>query len=200
MQQIFTLIIGQLNSSVFVLIILLILALIVVWRLGKWLGSQEQKSKHTDETLTKIEDKIELLPELKVKIGLIYSNTLAEDKRFTQASSPVSITKAGKEVSDKLKIEEILNRIYPSVKLKVKVDETYNAYDIQKLIFDYFSHSIEEVLTAEELNKFKREAYEKGTIVEDLYKIMAVLYRDKILKEMDKPISDIDKHDPSKEK
>lgn len=204
MQQIFISLVEQLNSAVFLLFLILIATLCCIFIFAKWLGKHEEKesgfAKRMDRVEEKLDDVKDKLSDLGGRVKLIYDNTLSPDKRMTASSSPIALTENGQKAANKLKAKDIIDRIYNQVKsdIETKNEDVFekNAYDIQQIIFTYFSNNIETYLNAEELNSFKTEAYTQGTIVEDLYKILAVIFRDKLFKELRKPVSDIDKHDP----
>ena len=202
MKLIFYSLIEQLNASVFVLLLMLIGFYYVVFKVAEWLGKSKERESNTTKTLNKLEEKIDILPELKGKIELIYNSTLPANKRMTESHSPIALTKIGKEVAQKIKAEDIIDKTYINIKDTIEAHHTdifnQNAYDIQEIIFTYFSDRIETHLKADKLNSIKTEAYNRGVIVEDLYKILAVIFRDKLLRELKKPVSDIDKHDPNK--
>ena len=202
MKLIFYSLIEQLNASVFVLLLMLIGFYYVVFKVAEWLGKSEERESNTTKTLNKLEAKIDILPELKGKIELIYNSTLPANKKMIESHSPIPLTKIGKEVAQKIKAEDIIDKGYINIKDTIKANHTdifnQNAYDIQEIIFTYFSDRIETHLKADKLNSIKTEAYNRGVIVEDLYKILAVIFRDKLLRELKKPVSDIDKYDPNK--
>lgn len=205
MAAIFSQLIEQLNSSVFVLLGILAGFGYCLFFFAKWLGKQEEKesssSKRLDNLETKLDTVKDVVMELKGKVELIYNNTLAPNYRMTSSSSPIAITEKGQEVAKKLGIEAIVNVNYSGIKNALIENNadifSKNEYDIQESVFIYTSKSIEHHLSASEINNFKSEAYKRGILVEDLYRILAVIIRDKLFNDIGKNVSDIDKHDPN---
>ena len=104
MTEIIIALIEQLNSSVFVLILILVLFCYCLFMFAKWLGKYEEKASDTTITLNKIEARIDILPELKRKIELIYNNTLANNKSIAE-SRKITKTKRAKKIKTKIGTE-----------------------------------------------------------------------------------------------
>ncbi len=205
MVNIFTQLIDQLNSAVFILLIILFALVYGIFKIAWWLGEHQEKesttAKRLDNVKTKLDSLKDIVMEMKGKLELIYNNTLAKNSRMTGYSSPIAITDKGKEVPNKLKIQAIVERTYKNIKDALTESNegifSKNEYDIQGTIFAYISNNIENHLSAEELNAFKTEAYKRGILIDDLYRIIAVLFRDKLFSDLGKHVADIDKHDPN---
>jgi len=100
--------IKQLNSSVFVLIAILICAFILTYKVADKLARWTEKFQHHDEKITKIENLTEKFIELKTKVELIYDNT--NPRKTVAVTSPISLTPLGNEIADKIKANTILER------------------------------------------------------------------------------------------
>jgi len=125
MVALFSELIKQLNSSVFVLLGILVCAFFVIYKVGKW----SEKFKHHDSKITKIENLSEKVVELKTKVDLIYDNT--NPRKTVAAMSPISLTEMGKEIESKIGANEILEKYIAVLTKEVSLENPQNAYDIQ---------------------------------------------------------------------
>jgi hypothetical protein len=187
MEAIFNKLIEQLNSSVFVLLVLLGVSYWAVVRVARLI---EQFSHHKIKL-----DKIDVLSagmiELKVKVDLIYQNT--NPHKLVGAQSPISITPVGKEISTAINAGQILEKYVG--KLSELVEETCpkNAYDVQTTSMSIVKEKMMPLLNADEINAIKEVAYSKGLLAEDIMSIFGVLLRDVVLKKKGFPVADVDK-------
>ena len=94
MFELFVKILEQLNSSVFVLIVILIITIWLVFKLGKLI---EQFSQHKTK-IEKIDFLSDKLVELTVKVDLIYQNT--NPNKTVAASSPAIMQPQARSAPD----------------------------------------------------------------------------------------------------
>lgn len=181
--------IEQLNSSVFILMLILITTMYTIYLIGKWV----EKFKHHDEKITKIESLADKVLVMGTKVDLIYDNTLGS-KRTVATTSPLNLTDIGEEIRKKIKADDILKKHFPTLKKEIEQKKAGNAYDIQMLTMKIAKEKILTLLTEEELLLIKKEAYKRGILVEDIMSVFGVLLRNRVLTEKKIPISDVDKH------
>ncbi|MFA4975836.1 MAG: hypothetical protein WC853_13910 [Thermodesulfovibrionales bacterium] len=194
METILKQLIDQLNSSVFVLLAILWATGWTIYKIGLWTAI----FKHHDEKIAKIEGLADKVLVMRTKVDLIYENTLGS-KRTVAALSPITLTEVGKEIKEKIKADAILEKHFLKLTKEIEQEKTENAYDIQMASMKIAKEKMLTLLNEEELLAVKQEAYNRGLIVEDIMSVLGVLLRDRILKLKGYPISDVDKHAPSKQ-
>jgi hypothetical protein len=185
--------IEQLNSSVFVLIAILILAAIGLFKIGRW----TEIFKNHEDKITKVENLAEKVLVMGTKVDLIYENTLGS-KRVVAAMSPITLTDIGKDIAEKIKADTILERCIPQLVKEVELEKPNNAYDIQMISMKVAKERMISCLNENELTTVKQEAYNRGLLVEDIMSVFGVLLRNHMLNKKGIPISDVDKHTPAK--
>ncbi len=191
MTEIFLKLIGQLNSSVFILLSLLMCAVVGIYKMGKW----SEIFKHHDNKITKVEGLADKILIMGTKVDLIYEHTLGA-KRLVAAQSPLNLTEFGKEIAEKIKANTILERCLPRVVKEVEAENPNNAYDIQLTAMKVAKGKMITCLNEGELAAVKEEAYNRGLLVEDIMSVFGVLLRNHVLSQKGLPISDVDKHAP----
>jgi len=181
-------ILAQLNSSVFVLIVILIVTIWLVFKLGKLI---EQFSQHKTK-IEKVDTLSDKLIELAVKVDLIYQNT--NPNKTVAAQSPVSITPNGKEIAEKIHADQILQKYIVQLSGFVEATNPKTAYDVQTASMTIAKgKAMMGLLNADEINAIKAEAYARGLLVEDIMAIFGVLLRDHILQKKGWSVAEVDK-------
>ena len=188
MDAIISRLIANINSSVFVLIVILVVAFYLVYMAGKF----KEKFFHHEKKLNNIELYSEKIIELKTKVDLIYQNT--NPNKLVAAHSPISLTTIGEEVSKKINAEKILRSHLKTVIHEVEKETPRNAYDIQIVSMNVAKEKLLPLLNESELNAIKDEAFARGLLVEDVMSIFGVLLRNSVLHQKNIPIADVDKH------
>lgn len=191
MDAVWTKIIDQLNSSVFVLLVILGVS---YWAVIKVTRLVEQFSHHKTK-LDKFEGLSDKLVELRTKVDLIYQNT--NPNKLVAAQSPISITPTGKEIAAKLNADAIFKRHLLKLSGLVEECAPKTAYDIQARSMAVAREKLMGLLNADEINTVKAEAFARGLLAEDIMSIFGVLLRDEILEQKGMPVADVDKHSSS---
>lgn len=226
MTTLFTELISQLNSSVFVLLGILVLAGYALFKLGKWnekfmnqdnrltkveeihstvIRQDERLQKvcdvhdmviRQDERLKQVEELSGIVRQLSTKIDLIYTNT--NPRSLVAAHSPLGVTKFGAEFADSTDARAVFERHLPKLRtaLEASCSPGTNAYDIQQAALTVASTQLPEMLTAEEIDQFKQAAFNMGILYDDIWPLFGIWLRDTLLKARNIPIGDVDRHDP----
>ncbi|XXG30986.1 MAG: hypothetical protein WJ306_13325 [Ferrovum myxofaciens] len=194
MGAVFTKLIEQLNTSVFVLLVVLCACFWIVYHVGKWAETFSNHSKRIDAAEGNHGNLYEKVVEMKSKVDLIYTNTLKNPP--TMAHSPISLTEVGRDGNSNIGLDSILRREYDLLSDLVNKKLPKNAYDIQVESMRVADEQFQKILTESELIKAKDFAFEKGLRLEDLSSILGVLLRNEILKKKGVPIADVDAHAP----
>lgn len=164
----------------------------ISYKCGSWMNALRTLGTRV-ETLEKI---VESLPEMKATLGLIYQ--IVNPNALTRANSPISLTPVGQEVAERVGASNILKKYLISLVEKVELQAPKNAYDIQQAAFSIVKADLIDMLSTEETKKLKDEAFNRGILFEEVISIFGILLRNQILEQKGMPISDVDKHDSSK--
>lgn len=190
MESIIEKLIDQLNTSVFVLLVLMAAVGYVLVKAGQWSAN----FKHHHSRIDGLEGMSEKVIAISTKVDLIYG--LVNPNSMTRAFSPISLTEIGEQTAISINAEGLLNKYYARLKKLVDKSDPQNAYDIQNISMSIAKEKLIEFMTAKEINTIKDSAYQKGVIIEDILSILGVMLRNKILNEREIPVSDVDLHTP----
>jgi len=192
MEAVFLKLLEQLNSSVFILLGILVVAAYTLHSLGRW----RERFFNQDKRLDKIESMHDKVVILETKIQLIYENT--NPKRAFMSSSPIRLTDFGHDLFGKIGGEKMFPKYIAKLQESVENENPNHPYDIQMIAMNVAKSVLPKIASADDVNAVKQQAFENGILDEDIWGIFGVLLRDKILEERGMPISDVDKHDPNK--
>lgn len=190
METVFLELIKQLNSSVFLLFLILVITILTVYRLGIW----KNKFDVHDKRVERIENMNDIVIGLKTKVDLIYQHVIPNIP--TRSASPISFTPVGNEIAAKIDAPTIFVKYSEKLATEVEKRNPQNAYDIQVVSIEIAKNFMINLLDDAELLKFKEEAFNKGILLEDVMGIFGVLLRNHVLRQKGISIADIDKHDP----
>lgn len=180
MVEILLKLVEQLNSSVFVLLGLLFLAFLAVYKIACMITkftTFENNNEKTSNTLDSIKDNV---AKTNATVDLLYQAHLAT----LQTKSPVNLSELGKEISNDLLLEEKVNSHWEQIKSKIMQNTSNNPYDIQTSALKVAQDCYDQFFTFEEKEEVKLYAFNKGTDLMQIYPIIGVIARDRILKEM----------------
>lgn len=205
--EIITKILEQLNSSVFVLLMILFVVGWGIYHIGRFREIFLRHDKGLDcasavgDRVVTLEAKVPDVAEMNVrlirlegKVELIYQHT--NPNKVIQAHNPLSLTDLGKSIAGDICAEDILKRCMARLEALVNEKAPKNAYDIQMAALLVVREKLAYLLTEEELLRAKDEAYRKGMILEDVLSVVGILLRNALLEKNNMPIADVDKHQP----
>lgn len=187
MSEVLLALISQLNSSVFVLFLILAIVCYVVYKLGTW----TEKFKFHDDKMVKFDDMNEKIISLKTKIDLIYQFT--NPNAPTKSQSPISLTPVGLKISENIGATNIFEKHKEKLLNAVDSKCPKTAYDIQFVSFEVAKNDMINFLDEQDLLVVKNEAYNRGILVEDVMGVFGVLLRNEILKIKGIPLAEVDK-------
>lgn len=200
MDAVISQLISQLNSSVFILLGLFLIAGWTLFYIGKWLGKWgERLSGHKDQLDSldqKAADTHDQLVELRTKIELIYMNT--NPRSLVRSMSPLGLTPLGKQISSEIGASELFEKYKAKLfdLVNNRCEACANAYDIQVACIDITRNDLPKLLTAEELNSLKTFLFSNGFLLDDVMMVFGIYLRDAVLEARGIPVLDVDKHDP----
>jgi hypothetical protein len=183
----------QLNSSVFILLMILIIIAFGLYKAGQW----SEIFKSHDDKIKKIEGLAEKVLLMGQKVDLIYDNTLGPGRRPLASLSPINLTKVGFEIVEKIKANDILIRCLPMLEKEVEKEKPNSAYDIQMVSLKIAKEKMITCLNETELTAVKQEAFDRGLLVEDIMSVFGVLLRNHVLSQKGISISEVDKYQPT---
>lgn len=145
----------------------------------------QEKMNELDKSVIRIETSIRFLTkELEATMKLFQRQHLIKDDGFTQSKSPLSITPKGWEMVKELGVDKMFdhnwNRIESLITDNVK---DKNAYDIDNFCIEQAVVYPEKFLGDSDIATLKTDAYEKGDSLSSYMKVVAILSRDRYLKE-----------------
>ena len=193
MESIALALIAQLNSSIVILFLILIIVCVLLFKLGYWTHKFNNHYKRVE----KIEGLAEKVISISTKIDLIYQNVSPNSP--LKSFSPISLTPVGKGITERIGADIILKKYEQKLVHEVERLKPNNAYDIQKISLDVAKTKMNKLLNEEELITIKTEAFNLGILEEDVMGIFGILLRNHILEQRNIPIADVDKHAPSDE-
>nr|DAV78529.1 MAG TPA: hypothetical protein [Caudoviricetes sp.] len=117
---------------------------------------------------------------------------------FTQSHSPIAITPKGKEMMERLSVEQMFEGNWSRIKSMIEQNaDSKNPYDIQQYCLEQAIVFPENFLQPEEIDKLKTDAYEKGLPLTSYMRVIAVLARDKYFHEHNIDVNEVDRNDPN---
>lgn len=166
----------QLNSSVFVLLLMLVATGYDLLKIGGWVERFAHLNQKIDGALSmkKTVIRLEQLTEL------IYHNTLKNP--VVGSRSPICLTPIGEESRERIGLDAVLQREFAKLSRWVQEKSPQNAYDIQVQSIRIATDHFISILNDEEVARAKSFAYAKGIRLEDLASVLGVMLCNEILK------------------
>lgn len=124
------------------------------------------------------------------------SNQSPAASQLSQSNSPRQLSELGKKVLADSKIDEIIDTQYDHILEEVRASDPKNAYQAQEAIYS----AVDNLFLDESVRDLVEQgAFLSGYTPKDVLFVGALNVRDKILKELNLNIDDIDKYDPKKQ-
>jgi uncharacterized protein YoxC len=183
----------QLNGAVFTLIIFVILVIVLTYKAGGITTSFDGFKKNNETIDNKIDGIKTTLAEIKATTNLLYEAHL----RTVRTASPPKLTPLGEEVASLIAVKAKVDAHWSEIAAKVEAKKPSNPYDIQTVAMEIAKGCFETIFTPEERNQVKTVAFEKGLNLLEIYPIVGVTIRDKVLEERRMSLEDVERHDPS---
>lgn len=116
--------------------------------------------------------------------------SLKEREPLGRRKSPVSLTERGEKVLTESGGKKFVDDNYPELKEKVENKNSATSYDIQESAREV----IQTLKEDERMNQIKEYLFKEGLEIEDLEFVLGIYLRDKILKDKDLKMEDIDNY------
>lgn len=202
-------IIEHFGVSVFVILVLIVgIISVSIWCHNVWLkvkkiddlpcDSHKDKMIAHDNAVTRIETSITYLTKAIDNAMNTFQQQNIKTDGFTQTHSPLSITKQGWAMVERLGVKKMFEENWPRVRELIDngvADK--NAYDIDDFCVKQAVVFPEKFLTADNLSVLKDDAFKNGLTLTSYMKVIAVMSRDEYLKEHGINIEDIAKETKS---
>lgn len=122
------------------------------------------------------------------------SNQSPAALQLSQSNSPRQLSELGKKVLADSKIDEIIDTQYDHILEEVRASDPKNAYQAQEAIYS----AVDNLFLDESVRDLVEQgAFLSGYTPKDVLFVGALNVRDKILRELNLDIDDIDKYDPN---
>jgi hypothetical protein len=159
------------------------------WLVGKW----TEKLKVVD----KLDDSIGVIKTDLFEIKGMMRLFERGNNPLGQAQSPINLSKLGKDISDDIGAEAMVesqwDKIMPVLKEKLKPD--CNSYDIQEVCFNV-GRGYGALLSSNQMESVKSQAFNRGINLSDFDLLFGIVIRNKYFAKIGKNLSDIDNHTP----
>lgn len=202
-------IIEHFGVSVFVILVLIVgIISVSIWCHNVWLkvkkiddlpcDSHKDKMIAHDNAVTRIETSITYLTKAIDNAMNTFQQQNIKTDGFTQTHSPLSITKQGWAMVERLGVKKMFEENWPRVRELIDngvADK--NAYDIDDFCVKQAVVFPEKFLTADNLSVLKDDAFKNGLTLTSYMKVIAVMARDEYFKEKGINIEDIAKETKS---
>jgi hypothetical protein len=116
--------------------------------------------------------------------------SLKEREPLIQSKSPISLSNRGADFLDKSEGRQFVDKYFDEFLKQVEALSPKNAYDVQ----ESSKKVIEKLKNDDRLNDIKEFLFKDGSTLDDVFIVMSVYLRDKILKHKNWNVSDIDNH------
>lgn len=161
-----------LDNPVTVLVVLGVIA--AVLRVGKWWGDVNSDRSSLKDSVEKNSSSIrDLAREIRDDIKKILLKLPSQE---VSSTSPLRLTEYGEKLASQVNAEEIASLIYPTVRDRL---EGKSPYEIQEFCINYVVSRFKP--NEEQLRAIHQCAYENGTGVENVRRVVGIVLRDKIL-------------------
>ncbi|MFA6474796.1 MAG: hypothetical protein WCV88_01180 [Patescibacteria group bacterium] len=194
MEAIFLALIQQLNSAVFVLVLILILTFWLAYKSGGWVKAYKDFEGKSDKFDVKIDAINSNIAKIQATSDLLYQAHLSTIK----SHSPISLTTKGAEIAQAISAEVKVNNHWTDIKQAVESKAPTNPYDIQTVALDVAGNNFDKIFTLDEQNEIKTHAFSIGMNMLEIYPILGLIIRDRIFQERGIALHEVDDHTTKK--
>ena len=140
-----------------------------VWKLGRWSGTIDSDHKSFREIVGKLESKLDEISKA------VYQLLGASKDSVAATASPLKLNDFGQKISSAFGAKEWANARAGALHGQMAGKQPY---DVQQFCFDYVT---EDILSEDELKRAKDIAYDNGTIISNVLRVLAFELRDCLL-------------------
>lgn len=167
--------------------------------IAKFRGSVSEKFKSVNSLNDTIRRVDQSLSEIKWNISIIESRIQRTEDAYVQAHSPISLTQRWKDLAVDVWIEQSIINVWDSLKSLIEEQTKWkNPYDIQEFLLSMSLKDLGSMIDKEWLERLKTKAYNEWVPLAVLWRIVAIIVRDKYFQENSIDHKEVDECDPSK--
>ena len=141
-----------------------------VWSLGNWRGEVNSDRSNFKEFMSEFRDKLD---DISRTVHLL----LGASKTVSASESPLRLNDFGLKISEEFSAKAWAKAYAEADDVRQQVVDK-SPYDVQEFCFD---HVTEDILTKDELQKAKDIAYDNGTILSNVLRVLAFELRGRLL-------------------
>lgn len=177
MLNIALLLMQQLNTAVFVLLTILVLAFCLTYKIGGVVNKFKGVEKKTDKFDSSIDSIKDNLSKIGATTELLYKAHLS-----TIASrSPLDLTGKGQEISKAIFLESKVDQHWDAINKELQKMHSINPYDIQNAAMELAKNCFDAIFTEKERDQIKTYAFQIGIDLLEIYPIIGIIIRNKYL-------------------
>lgn len=193
MGQILLDLIHQLNSAVWALIVILLAAFWAMYKLGQIIDKFSVFKDENKDIKVDIKEMNNTLSKINATTDLLYQAHL----RTVRSHSPLGLSDVGETIGKDLNFDQKIANHWDKIKQTYFSNaELKNPYDIQTVAMQTAPNAFESTFTDKEKDEVKLYAYQKGYNLLEIYPVIGIKIRNKIMSERNMPLEEIDKYAP----
>ena len=166
---------SEFGSFAFVLSILLFIGW-TIHRISTFIATWKVKEKGVDKLDEKVDKITSDLLFIKNQLNILNVNSPGS---LIQSHSPISLTQAGNDVAQRMKIRDIISNNWDRIEKMLENIGTNNAYDIQQYCIEVATVAMDKLFSEEDMKKIKTFAYNEGKPLAYYGGMIGVIIRDK---------------------
>jgi len=194
MSALFLELIQQLNSAVWALLVILIVAFVAVWKVGQIVEKFRTFKDENKDIRGDIKEIKSTLTTVKATTDLLYQAHL----QTVKPGSPLKLTEIGETIARDLSIDAKLANHWEHINEMFSGASVQNPYDVQVAALNVARDCFEKIFSPTEQGEIKTYAYNHGKNLLEIYPIIGIKIRDKVLSLRGIKPEEIDAHDPAK--
>ena len=178
METVFIELIKQLNGSVFTLIAVLFVVFWLIYKAGEITGSFRGFTKKNDKIDSSIDMIKDSINKVQATTDLLYQAHLSTVK----AHSPLALSSKGQEVATYINLDQKVDKHWKDIEKEFcRVNVKSNPYDIQITALNIAEDCFDKIFDEVERDQIKTYAYKIGMNLLEIYPIIGIKIRDRIL-------------------
>ncbi len=145
---------------------------------------QKEKIKNLEKAMEEVKKGLQEARDKAIKCEAI----IDKQGPLTQTKSPVSLTDRGQRFLEESGGKKLVDDNFSSLRADVETHSPKTAYDVQE-----FARTSVKILESKDLTGVKDFLFKEGAKLEEFFTVVAIYLRDRILKEKNMDVADVDK-------
>jgi hypothetical protein len=152
-------------------------------------GRLFERLNNIKDSINEIKPDVKTIPVISEKVNILWAD------KFTTSASPITLNERGAKLLKDSGIEVLTDKYYKQIFDQIKEKNLQNAYQAQEMLIEVV-RDFKNITDCK--NKLEEAAFKTGVDIDSILLVAAVNIRDKIVKELNFDINDIDKFTPPK--